>query len=262
MKKNREIRKQKRNEANKNQDVDDENMTATDKLNQVKEARRAKSKKSSIFDEQQPTGISQAEMTRRRREETQRHDEEMSYSTLGLFNKLDEIDKQMGPSLVDADRVLLRDYMRSAQELWEDFSNTSAFYPAMRSQRFEGFYALRKGKKGRNRDNINLEARHMANRLRSRVKRENNDEPVDIDEEERQMLEEEERHIHMIESTHFRNIPFDKWLRVFMKYAYMLALGRRANDAYDLLKRATEANVFYHDFPKKTALKLASLGKT
>lgn len=101
----------------------------------------------------------------------------------------------------------------------------------------------------------------MANRLRSRVKQEDH-ENMDIDEEERQMMEEEERNILMIESTHFRNIPFDKWLRVFIKYAYMLALTWRANDAYELLKRAVEANVFYHDIPKKTALKLTLIGIT
>lgn len=99
----------------------------------------------------------------------------------------------------------------------------------------------------------------MANRLRSRVKTENQ-EPVDIDEEERHMMEEEERNIHMIESTHFRSIPFDKWLRVFIKYAYMLAITKRPSESYELLKRAVEANVFYHDIPKKTALKIATIG--
>lgn len=132
MKKNREIRKQKRAESNKNNEEEDEDMTANERLNQVKEARKAKSKKSSLFDEQQPNHQSMADYYRRRREEIQRRDEEMSYSTLGLFNKLDELDKQIGDSLVDVDRTLMRDYMRSAQELWEDFSNTSAFYPADR----------------------------------------------------------------------------------------------------------------------------------
>lgn len=130
MKKNREIRKQKR-EANKNNE-DDEDTTASEKLNKAREARRAKSKKSSIFDEHQPVGITQKEMYRRRKEDLQRQDEELSYSTLGLFAKLDELDKQIGSSLINLDKALMRDYMRSAQELWEDFSNTSAFYPAER----------------------------------------------------------------------------------------------------------------------------------
>jgi hypothetical protein len=100
----------------------------------------------------------------------------------------------------------------------------------------------------------------MANRLRGRVKREDGEPGLDL-EEERQMMEEEERNINMIESTHFRNVPFDKWLRVFIKYAFMLAITKRSNDAYELLKRTVEANVFYHDVAKKTSLKLATIGK-
>jgi hypothetical protein len=39
-----------------------------------------------------------------------------------------------------------------------------------------------------------------------------------------------------------------------------LALSRRTEDAYDLLKKAYTANVFYHDVPKKTAIKLGLIG--
>jgi hypothetical protein len=132
MKKNREIRKQKKAEANKNDEDENDDLTASEKLFQVKEARRAKkSKKSSIFDEQQP-GQSKSEFYRKRRDERQRQDEELSYSTLGLFKKIDELDKHIGSALIDLDRTLMRDYMRSAQELWEDFSNTTAFYPSSR----------------------------------------------------------------------------------------------------------------------------------
>jgi general transcription factor 3C polypeptide 3 (transcription factor C subunit 4) len=59
----------------------------------------------------------------------------------------------------------------------------------------------------------------MANRLRNRVKSE---EGIDVDaneldEEERRMLEQEENNMRMVAASHFRDIPFDKWLHVFIK---------------------------------------------
>lgn len=41
----------------------------------------------------------------------------------------------------------------------------------------------------------------------------------------------------------------------------MLAQSRPAEHAYDVLKKALEANVFYHDPDMKLSLKLALLGK-
>jgi hypothetical protein len=40
----------------------------------------------------------------------------------------------------------------------------------------------------------------------------------------------------------------------------MLAITKRIEECYDLLKKAFIANVFYHDVPKKTAIKLGLIG--
>ena len=108
----------------------------------------------------------------------------------------------------------------------------------------------------------------MANRLR-KVKVKNEDGSItlgeellnDMDDEERQMhQEEEERNRKLVEATQFRGIPFDKWLYVFLRYAFILAMTRRTEDAYEVLKKASNANVFYQDVDKKTAIRLAMVG--
>lgn len=40
----------------------------------------------------------------------------------------------------------------------------------------------------------------------------------------------------------------------------MLAMTRRAEEANDLIKKASEANVFFHNVKFKVALKLALIG--
>lgn len=40
----------------------------------------------------------------------------------------------------------------------------------------------------------------------------------------------------------------------------MLALTKRTEDAYELMKKLLVANIFYHDIPKKTALRLGLIG--
>ncbi|KAI7906655.1 uncharacterized protein BX663DRAFT_497205 [Cokeromyces recurvatus] len=219
-----------------------------------------RNKKASLFDEK-PMQLTKNEYYRIKRMERQKQEEEKIYATKALFDKLQELDECTGPKLIEMDRTMMRDYMRNAQELWEDFRSTTAFYPSLRATRFQGFYALRRGKRAFSGDDIHLEARNMASRLRPKVKTEDGQQPkIEEDEEERQMREEEERRERMLAASHFRTIPFDKWHRTFIKYAYMLAITKRADEAYELLKKAIEANVFYHDIPKKTALYLALIG--
>ncbi|RCH84161.1 transcription factor TFIIIC subunit tfc4, partial [Rhizopus stolonifer] len=92
------------------------------------------------------------------------------------------------------------------------------------SLRYTGFYAFRKGKvKNRDTDNLNEEAHSMANRLRTRI-------------------------------------PMNKWLRMIMRYAYVLTTFKRSLEAYNVLLKAISANVFYHDNPKKQALYLTMIG--
>lgn len=59
----------------------------------------------------------------------------------------------------------------------------------------------------------------MANRLRGRIKAEN-DMEVDaneLDDEERMMIEQEEKDKKVASNTHLRGVPFDQWVAVFIK---------------------------------------------
>lgn len=127
MKKNREARKLKKTDAAKGDDQDT-NLTSEENLKQAKAARKAKNKKASIFDEN-THHQSKAETARLRQEDRDRQNEEMAYTIGGLFAKIDELEEQIGTNLLNADRSLIRDYMRNAQELWEDFCSTRAFWP-------------------------------------------------------------------------------------------------------------------------------------
>jgi hypothetical protein len=68
----------------------------------------------------------------------------------------------------------------------------------------------------------------MANRLRTRVKTEDNME-VDmneLDDEERLMLERENENSRIAEASHFRGYSFDKWLSVFLKVSFFTCLNQ------------------------------------
>ncbi|KAK4509384.1 uncharacterized protein ATC70_007735 [Mucor velutinosus] len=266
MEQGRKARKQKRSDLDKDDDQDE--STAKDRLNEMKENRRKRAKpSSSIFDE--TSKQSKAEYYRQRKNEDKRLDDEKTIATHSIFKKLDEQDEQLGPDLRIADRGLMRDYMRNARDLLEDFTTVSAFYPTKKSYRYTGFYALRKGRKTyRYNADIGLEAHTMANRLR-KVKIKNEDGSTtladapsqDMDDEETKMhQEEEERNRQLVQATQFRGISFDKWLYVFLRYAFILAVTRRTEDAYEVLKKLSNANVFYQNVEKKTAIRLAMVG--
>lgn len=59
----------------------------------------------------------------------------------------------------------------------------------------------------------------MASRLRARVKKEDGMEidTAELDDVELKILEEERRNQILVEASHFRNISFDRWLKVFIK---------------------------------------------
>ncbi|KAI9265552.1 hypothetical protein EDC94DRAFT_669515 [Helicostylum pulchrum] len=263
MKKNRETRKLRKTE---NQFEDDnEDLTSEERLSRAKSARRAKSKKASIFDESNRQ--TKADYYRQRRAELQRLNEERDVTVQGLFAKLSSLDKLIGDNLVDADRSVIREYMKCAQDLWEDFSGTSAFYPDRRHKKFQGFYAIRKGKKKEKNDegdaNLNVEAHQMANRIRTRtrkVKIEGEADMMDLDEEERSILEQEKADKELVQSSTFRGVSFDRWFHILLKLGYILALTKRTEEAYELMKKLYKTNVFYHDNEKKTSLKLALMG--
>lgn len=59
----------------------------------------------------------------------------------------------------------------------------------------------------------------MASRLRLRVKTEGgmDVDPSELDDVEQKILDEEKRNRRLVEASHFRNITFDRWLKVFIK---------------------------------------------
>lgn len=63
-----------------------------------------------------------------------------------------------------------------------------------------------------------MEAHRMASRLRLRVTTPAGVEldPAELDELEQKIIEEEKRDKCLLEASHFRNITFDRWLRVFI----------------------------------------------
>ncbi|KAI9358965.1 hypothetical protein BD770DRAFT_62394 [Pilaira anomala] len=262
MQKSRESRKLKKLEG---KDDNGDTLATEGRLDQAKSARKAKSKKASIFVEE--NNQTKAEYYRLRQAEKLRQNEEQCYTVQSLFEKLSLLDEKISKDLVDADRSLIREYMKSAQDLWEDFSNTSAFYPNLRKKKFEGFYALRKGKKNKKNDEsdagLNLAAHQMASRLRTRVKTEEEEvdlNSMDLNEEERNILEQEKDEKKIAAASQFRDIPFSRWLEVFLKYGYMLAIIKRTEEAYELMKKLYEANVFFHNVQMKTSIKLALIG--
>lgn len=131
MDKNRRARKLKKTDLEKeNEDEYDENLTPEEKLKQVQSSRKSKNKKASIFDEE--NNQSRAEMYRHRQDDKLRQNEEQNYVVAGIFEKLEELDEKIGKDLVNADKSLIRDYMKCGQELWEDFGSISAFFPQRR----------------------------------------------------------------------------------------------------------------------------------
>lgn len=66
---------------------------------------------------------------------------------------------------------------------------------------------------------MNLEAHHMANRLRDRIKAENGMEvdANELDDEEKMMIEQEEKDKRIASMNHLRGFSFDQWVAVFIK---------------------------------------------
>ncbi|KAI8143750.1 hypothetical protein BJV82DRAFT_83730 [Fennellomyces sp. T-0311] len=248
MKQNRESRRKKKEEEKARRIKEGDNKT-----------HEVKPEKASIFDEASRQ-ISKSERNKRRREERIRRDEEKNRNAIILFAKIAELDQSLGDNIVGADKTIMREYMSVAQELYLDFAETTAFYPNDRSRRFTGFYNQKK--RSSDKRSLDREAHQMAQRLRGRVSGKSQEEKQEdeSDEEVQNMHEEEERDEKMRATSVFRGATFDVWCDLFIKYGYILAQTRNAEAAYDMLKRVTEANVFYHDMDKLRALKFALLG--
>lgn len=129
MKKNRELRRQKKDPKMIVED-EEKNATETSEVDAAEKpkTKRTRSKQASIFNEQGHT-LPKAEIIRQRKAERARRDQEMIFVTKDRFQKIDALDKQIGPSVRGAEKHLMREYIKTAQELWDDISSITAFYP-------------------------------------------------------------------------------------------------------------------------------------
>ncbi|KAL0077353.1 hypothetical protein J3Q64DRAFT_1769112 [Phycomyces blakesleeanus] len=223
-------------------------------------------KKASIFDEVHKTTM--ADAARQRRNRLLKEEEERINHVAALFKKIEELDKIIGSEVVKAKKNLHRDYVRAAQDLWREFSSSRAFYLSNKAtgKLIQGFYVIRKS--GIPEPGPNLEAHNMAKRLFNSItnKKKNSSATIDsyqeyqLDEEEQELKDKEDRDAEMTAADKFRGYSFDRWLEMIIRYAYSLTCTQRAETAYEVLKRACEAIVFYSQPKRKTALKLALLG--
>ncbi|KAJ3106947.1 transcription factor TFIIIC subunit tfc4 [Phlyctochytrium planicorne] len=111
------------------------------------------------------------------------------------------------------------DFSRTARAMISEFQSTKVFYPADRSKVFTGF-----------------------NNRRRRWS------PGPEGEREFGSLE--------IEKLQFSGLTFKDWFMAFCEYGKALSLEGKHEDAFNVLKSAFEANVFYHDEVKKQKLKM------
>ncbi|RCI04565.1 transcription factor TFIIIC subunit tfc4, partial [Rhizopus stolonifer] len=245
MKKNREKRKLNKGVISNNENINEENEESE------------KLKVGSIFNETPKTKKDEKNLLMAQKAK-EKHEKELNVKA--LFDKLKRIDNDHKSGVVNMDRTIMRDYMRAAQELWNVFYSTRAFYPNNRCKRYDGFYSARKEKKEKLVSDF--EAQFLANRLRLRMNREDEGETEneELDEEEKQELESTLNELKLSHASQYLDFPFEKWCEVFMKYAYMLVMTKRSQEAYDLLQNAFEANVFYHSDSFKLSLKLTLLG--
>ncbi|KAI9496809.1 hypothetical protein BDB00DRAFT_807244 [Zychaea mexicana] len=252
MQRNRDTRRKKKQEEQARKAEEEKEAAKTD----TKKG-GSKKGKASIFDEANKP-ISRFERYKRRRIEFARQEEERNRNALALFAKVAELDKSIPPNVVDTEKAVMREYIHVAQELYREFSQTTAFYPSDRSRRFTGFFN-RKNKTDKR--SLDREAHQMARRLRTLVdKPAHQNEDGESDEEEERIKDEEERDEQLRAASMYRGASFDVWCDLFIKFGYMLAVTRQAEASYDMLKRVSEANVFYHDSNKIKSLKLALLG--
>ncbi|KAI7870275.1 hypothetical protein BDF14DRAFT_1776688 [Spinellus fusiger] len=224
---------------------------------------------SSIFSEDKEPSI--AEKRRHRKAEIQRKHEETLEQVRVLFDKTDEIEKIANPCVLKMERPLMREYMRVAKELWIEFSEMKILYNnKYRGRMAQGFHTARNKKASK--ENPNLEAHKMADRLQaamaSKKKREERstedgmeEDPVyEMDEEDRELRERLEREEEITQANDFYGFSYEKWINVFVRYAYMLTLTRCGDDATEMLKHICEANKVWKYRQRVTLVRLAMLG--
>lgn len=123
MKKNRELRKQQRKErlAKKAREIAAQEADTG--------SRKQQSKQASIFDETVTQAITKKESYKRAREERQRKEDDKEKDGQAIWAEIEELDPSIPNEIVGMDKNLMREYMKLAEQAYQDFVNTRAFFP-------------------------------------------------------------------------------------------------------------------------------------
>ncbi|KAK7207019.1 hypothetical protein BZA70DRAFT_252600 [Myxozyma melibiosi] len=155
--------------------------------------------------------------------------------------------RQYRDGLATGNPVAIAEWLQAASELVDMFTNVKAFFSGDKHKVFKGFFVTTKKRAGK--QTITDKLKGMVSRLQESLQ----DERV-IDEEE-----DEDEDDKVEQATEFRDLPFDEWFDIFMQYALMLTWHEEVEDAYAVLRRAKEANVFLQDKRKMRVLNLVHL---
>ncbi|CAG8578363.1 6219_t:CDS:10, partial [Funneliformis mosseae] len=147
------------------------------------------------------------------------------------------------------------EFLETARNVVVDWKNNRAFYPQRdRMLPFKGWDRRRSWRKQayfeeleNSNDNddayLDEQATTMAKRLQWRI----DGEKDELEDEIRKKI------------TEFNGIIFEKWFDFFIKYIVTSTKNKCEQEAFDLLKLAGRANVFFHNIHYTTVLKLLSL---
>ncbi|CAO3590753.1 unnamed protein product [Absidia cylindrospora] len=245
-------------------DTEELAMEAAERLNNI--AR----KKGSLFDE----SLARQQLKNEKelkREQRRRDEDERQMDALKLYEKINELHEMMPPLVMETDRNIMREYIRVALRLWDDFRTTKAFFPYRKKVQHDGsgFYASRNRKTRTVTYSIH-EARTLATRLRqrSKSKKEPIHEPLDYydddddddDDDDEDDEDEEAYNKELSKPDHFRNIWLDDWIDIFIKLSYMLTTLHRSEEAFTILRTAIVSKPVYTHPVRKYVLKMTLLG--
>ncbi|ORX58729.1 TPR-like protein [Hesseltinella vesiculosa] len=269
VKKTREIRKQRRQEQQQSSSLahaqaEDRSLTeqeqrADSALERLNQSARVQG---SLFDEHQHYVRQQQE---RRREQKRRETEERQINALKCFESVKELEPSVPSNIMETDRHIMRQYIRTFQTLWDDFRTTRAMFPSSKKVLHDGqgFYAARSGKKKQSSMN---EAREMAARLRQHKNPTQATEPIaaedrdtDEEDEEGDRLETETQSTALTTGNHFRNISYDDWMSMFIKFTYFLAFLHRSDEALTVL-RTISVSAMASSPQRNLTVRLTTLG--
>ncbi|CAG8535125.1 815_t:CDS:10 [Ambispora gerdemannii] len=174
-------------------------------------------------------------------EARQAKEAEKQAEILMLFHKLDLLSARSALG----DQEALDEYFMTARLIMREWKNTKAFYPKDRMKRFTGMPhrrgARRKNVFGTADEAVDADIEETAKNMAKRLKRQ-------IDDDGAPGFD--------INRTQFLGKSFQDWFEFFIKYAITAVTNGNEKEAYEVLKAACAANVFYHNEDRRFVLKM------